>query len=243
MVGIRHDGFHLLESEMVTVSLADSLEISEGGSGSTVAGTNAAGEPFEVVGENLCDRALLMVGRTANVKIDKRIPIGGGLGGGSADAAAILRWAEFDDLQRAAQLGSDVPFCVLGGRAFVSGIGEIVDQAPFEHRAFTLILPALSVSTVAVYQAFDEVGSHRSSAQHHNDLATAARLVSPQLSSVMDELERRTGTAPSLAGSGSTLFYESSKKSFDLDEQLVLNGITCTAVDVATVPPRWNEGG
>ena len=77
---------------------------------------------------------------------------------------------------------------------------------------------------------------------HVNNLEAAARLVSPALSGVMDELQRRTGTAPSLAGSGSTLFYEGSKTAFGLDEHLVLKGITCTAVDVVTVPPKWNEG-
>jgi 4-diphosphocytidyl-2-C-methyl-D-erythritol kinase len=242
MVGLRSDGYHLLESEMVTVSLADSLEIFEGEHGTSVHGLSVSGDAFSIAGRNLCDQALELVGRQARVEIEKHIPIGGGLGGGSADAAAILRWAHFEDLDRAAVLGSDVPFCLLGGRAFVSGIGEVVEPAPFEPRAFTLILPALSVSTVAVYQAFDEVGAQSSAAAHVNDLEAAARLVSPALSGVMDELQRQTGTAPSLAGSGSTLFYEGSKNAVGLDEHLVLEGITCKAVDVATVPPKWNEG-
>jgi 4-diphosphocytidyl-2-C-methyl-D-erythritol kinase len=242
MVGLRGDGYHLLESEMVTVSLADTLKVTEGESGTSVRGQDISGEAFSIEGQNLCDRALELVGRQARVDIDKQIPIGGGLGGGSADAAAILRWANFEDLDQAAVLGSDVPFCLLGGRAYVSGIGEVVKQEPFEPRAFTLILPALSVSTVAVYQAFDEVGVRESSAAHLNHLEAAARLISPALSAVMDELQRRTDTAPSLAGSGSTLFYEGSKNEFGLDEHLVLEGITCKAVDVVTVPPRWNEG-
>ena len=242
MVGLRHDGYHLLESEMVTVSLADEVEITEGGSGTTVSGVNPAGEPWVIAGETLCDRALALVGRQAAVAVKKHIPIGGGLGGGSADAAAILRWAQFDDLDQAAQLGSDVPFCLLGGRALVSGIGEIVQPAAFIARRFTLILPALSLSTVAVYQAFDAVGRGKSDAVHRNDLEQAARSVSPALSNVMDELQRQTDTAPSLAGSGSTLFYEGSKNDVGLEEHFVLHGITCTAVDVVTVPPKWNEG-
>jgi 4-diphosphocytidyl-2-C-methyl-D-erythritol kinase len=242
MVGLREDGYHLLEAEMVTVSLADTLDITVGGTGTTVAGVDVGGQPFTITGLNLCDRALALVGRSARVHIDKVIPIGGGLGGGSADAAAILRWAAFDDLTRAAELGSDVPFCVLGGRALVSGIGEVVEPLPHEHREFTLILPALSVSTVAVYRAFDVVGCTNTSAQHRNDLADAARLVSPALARVMDDLERRIGQPPSLAGSGSTLFYEGRRDGLNLAEHEVLGGVACRAVDVVTVPPRWNEG-
>ncbi len=54
----------------------------------------------------------------------KRIPLGGGLGGGSTDAAAVLRWAGCTDLDIARSLGSDVPFSVAGGRALVEGIGR-----------------------------------------------------------------------------------------------------------------------
>ena len=53
--------------------------------------------------------------------LDKRIPHGGGLGGGSADAAAVFRWAGVDDLALAATIGADVPFCIRGGRARVAG--------------------------------------------------------------------------------------------------------------------------
>ena len=66
---------------------------------------------------NLVSRALRLVRRRAAVHIHKALPHGGGLGGGSADAAAVLRWAGFDDPARAVELGSDVPFCLVGGRA------------------------------------------------------------------------------------------------------------------------------
>ena len=75
--------------------------------------------------------------------IDKRIPPGGGLGGGSADAAAVLRWAGVDDLAAAAALGADVPFCLVGGRARVRGIGEVVEPLPFVDRTVTLVMPPL----------------------------------------------------------------------------------------------------
>ena len=95
------------------------------------------------------------VGRIASVRLTKRIPVGAGLGGGSADAAAVLRWGGMTSTQVAAQLGSDVPFCLLGGRARVTGVGELVTPLPFEDRRFVMLLPPISVDTGAVYRAWD----------------------------------------------------------------------------------------
>ena len=143
VTGVRTDGYHLLDAEMVTVDLADSLEFSEG-DGLEVAG--AAAEAVPGGDDNLVRRALLAVGRRAAVRLTKRIPAGAGLGGGSADAAAVLRWAGCRDLSVAATLGADVPFCLVGGRARVSGVGEVVDPLPFDAvagRTFTLLIPAV----------------------------------------------------------------------------------------------------
>ena len=81
------------------------------------------------------------------VRLTKRIPLGGGLGGGSADAGAVLRWAGCDDLELAVTLGADVPFCVVGGRARVEGVGERVTPLPFEPRRYLLVLPPFGVDT------------------------------------------------------------------------------------------------
>lgn len=85
----------------------------------------------------------------------KNIPHGGGLGGGSADAAAIFRWANYQDLEAASRIGADIPFCMVGGRARVRGIGEIIEPLPFVARTITLILLPFGVSTPVVYRAFD----------------------------------------------------------------------------------------
>ena len=68
------------------------------------------------------------------MRLEKRIPSGAGLGGGSADAAAVLRWAGVTDLEVAARLGADVPFCLVGGRARVTGVGEAVAPLPVRGR-------------------------------------------------------------------------------------------------------------
>ena len=114
--------------------------------------------------------------------VDKRIPHGGGLGGGSADAAAVLRWAGFDDLVAASRLGADIPFCMVGGRARVRGIGEIVEPTWFQPLEVTLVVPPLHVSTPAVYRAWDELGGP--TADGPNDLEPAALVVEPALARV-----------------------------------------------------------
>ena len=199
VVGLRADGYHLLEAEMATVSLCDALSFGDG-DGLVVEGD--AGD-----GENIVVRALAAVGRRAALRLEKRIPVGGGLGGGSADAAAVLRWAGCRDLGVAAGLGADVPFCVVGGRAMVRGVGEVVAPLPFEERTFTLLTPpGVSVSTPAVYRAWDALGGP--AGDNGNDLEPAALAVAPALAAWRDRLAVATGQRPRLAGSGSTWFVE-----------------------------------
>lgn len=203
LTGLRTDGLHLIEAEMVTLDLHDSLELTEGGSGLTVIGGT---EDVPTGPDNLVNRALDLVGRSAAVLLIKRIPSQAGLGGGSSDAGAILRWAGFDDLTAAAALGADVAFCTVGGRALVGGIGEVVEPLPFVDRVFTLVTPPIACPTAAVYQAWDDLGGP--SAPSGNDLEPAALQVAPALARWRDELGSATGETPRLAGSGSTWFVE-----------------------------------
>lgn len=208
ITGVRADGFHLLDSEMVTLDFGDTLRFGPGdGLEVVVASSAAAGAPVPVSADNLVSRALALVGRRAQVTLYKRIPAGGGLGGGSADAAAVLRWAGCHDPQLAARLGADVPFCVVGGRAQVSGIGEVVRPLPLgdlEGQAFTLLTPPFAVSTPAVYQAWDATGGRAGDGP--NDLESAALVVEPRLGVWRDRLWQASGIRPALAGSGSTWF-------------------------------------
>lgn len=200
ITGVRADGYHLIDAEMVSLDLADTLKI-ESGHGVVVEGTGEV-DPDD----NLITRALALVGRTALVTVNKRIPMGAGLGGGSADAAAILRWAGYTDIQGAAQLGADVPFCLVGGRARVQGIGELIE--PLEHipRTLTLLIPPFGCSTPAVYRRWDEMGGPKGS--NGNDLEPAALEVEPRLDQYRRALEQATGQTARLAGSGSSWFVE-----------------------------------
>lgn len=215
VTGVRPDGLHLIDAEMVSVDLHDTLTFSAGD------GLEVVGAPGAPVDEdNLVRKALRSVGRTARVRVHKRIPAGAGLGGGSADAAAVFRWAGVDDLDLAASVGADVAFCVVGGRARVTGIGEQVARLPFETRTYTLLTPPLFCSTPAVYRAWDELGGP--TGDHGNDLEPAALAVEPRLAEWRDRLEGATGQRPRLAGSGSTWFVEGA---FPGDGRLVAHTI------------------
>jgi 4-diphosphocytidyl-2-C-methyl-D-erythritol kinase len=202
VTGVRDDGLHLIDAEMVALDLADEL-VFDTGDGLVVDGA-APDVPLD--DENLVRRALAAVDRTARVRLRKRIPSGAGLGGGSSDAAAVLRWAGRTDLALAATLGADVPFCVVGGRARVRGIGEDVEPLPPLELTFTLLTPPIHCSTAAVYRAWDDLGGP--TAAGPNDLEPAALLVAPELAGWRDRLQEATGQVPVLAGSGSTWFVE-----------------------------------
>jgi 4-diphosphocytidyl-2-C-methyl-D-erythritol kinase len=197
VTGVRDDGYHLIDAEMVSLSLADTLTFTDG-SGVSVVGAD--------VEDTLVGRALAAIGRTARVVIDKHIPAGAGLGGGSSDAACVLRWAGCDDLSVAVSLGADVPFCLVGGRARVSGIGEVVTPLPFVDQALTLLTPPFGVSSAAVYAEWDRLGGP--TGPNGNDLEPAALSVEPRLAEFRDRLGEATGLVPRLAGSGSTWFVE-----------------------------------
>jgi 4-diphosphocytidyl-2-C-methyl-D-erythritol kinase len=236
VTGVRHDGLHELDAEMVTLDLADELELDEGGTGVTVdamPGTRADLLPRPQ--ENLVSRALRAVGRSASVHVTKRIPLGGGLGGGSADAAAVLRWARCTDPMVALGIGADVPFCVVGGRARVRGVGELVSPLPFEHRVYTLLVPPFGVDTARVYRAWDE----RPTTEGHNHLALAALAVEQRLASWRDALGEATGVEPRLAGSGSTWFVEGVTVGAT---EVRVGSQRAPLVQARTVPSGW-EGG
>ena len=204
VTGVRDDGLHLIDAEMVSLDLHDVLEVRAGDG--LVVRRHADGLDVDAGGDNLVSQALRACGRTAAVVLTKRIPAGAGLGGGSSDAAAILRWAGVDDLVLASSIGADVAFCLVGGRARVTGVGEIIESLPFVERQLTLLTPDFGCSTPAVYQAWDALGGPV--ADGPNDLEPAALRVEPRLARARDELGDASGRTPHLAGSGSTWWVD-----------------------------------
>ena len=171
ILGKRDDGYHELRMVMQTVSLCDDV---------TVTLTDGTGVACRVAGAELpCDERNLAV-KAANafcealgyhggidITLTKRIPSGAGLGGGSADAAAVLRalnrWRDYPLsvyalCELGAQIGSDVPFCVLCGTALAEGRGERLTKLPDTPEMFTVICkPDVCFSTPALYAKLDDV--------------------------------------------------------------------------------------
>ncbi|HEY5024278.1 MAG TPA: 4-(cytidine 5'-diphospho)-2-C-methyl-D-erythritol kinase [Acidimicrobiales bacterium] len=249
VTGVRADSLHLLDAEMVSIDLADTLTF-EPGSGITVddevcGGLGVGDVPLGP--ENLVLRALDVTRRRAAVRLVKRIPVGAGLGGGSADAAAVLRWAGSTDLALAVGLGADVPFCVRGGRSRVTGVGEQVEPLAFEARRFVLLLPPLSVDTGAVYRQWDERRARFSAAgdgdagdgdASANDLEAAAIDVVPALARWRDAFASLTGRRPRLAGSGSSWFVEGDCRALGIagDDFVAIDDERAPLIEARTVP-------
>ena len=204
VTGVRADGFHVIDAEMVSLNLCDELTVSSG-DGLTISG-GGSGLEISTNPDNLVARALAFAGLRAAVTVTKRIPAGAGLGGGSSDAAAVLHWAGIDDVDAAVSLGADVGFCLVGGRARVTGIGELIEPLVHVERAFTLLTPPFGVSTPAVYRTWDDLGGP--SGVNGNDLEPAALHYEPRLRRWREGLGSATGITPRLAGSGGTWFVD-----------------------------------
>lgn len=230
VLGRRRDGLHTIDAEMVSLDLADELTIEPAAESELrLDGPAAAGvAPGR---RNLVVQALEAVRRPAVVELVKNIPAGGGLGGGSSDAAAVLRWAGCSELSVALGLGADVPYCLVGGRARVQGTGGSVEPLEFEPRTFTLLTPPLHVSTPLVYGSWDDLGGP--TGENENDLEPAAVAVEPALCRWRDHLGDATGLQPRLAGSGSTWFVEG-----EFPEVQVAGADVFVA---RTVPSGWGD--
>lgn len=248
VVGRRPDGYHEIEAEMVSLDLADLLEVDPDGDGlEVVTGPHGLAQAPGDGPDNLVNRALAVAGRQAHVRLHKHIPVGGGLGGGSSDAAAILRWADCRELEVAATLGADVPFCVDGGRAMVRGLGERVSRLAYRPQSFVLLLPPFGVDTGAVYREWDDMAERGEPIRDvlfpgpTNDLTAPALAVEPRLGTWRDAFADATGALPVLAGSGSTWWVEGTPASLGIEgmASLRLEGEVGRLLAVRTVPAGW----
>ncbi len=148
VTGKRADGYHEIETLFQTISLHDMLTV-EPADRLSLTCSDAS---IPVDDSNLVLRAARALGVTAAIHLEKRIPVGGGLGGGSSDAAAVLTAFGRPDRQIALSLGSDVPFFLIGGTAYATGRGEIL--APLPRVApipLLLLIPKERVLTVQAY--------------------------------------------------------------------------------------------
>lgn len=225
----RVDGLHPLCSIFASIDLHDLVRVE-------VSHSDAVDCPG-LDGPNLADTALTAFRRRVpelpplRVRIDKRIPVAAGLGGGSADAAAVLRAANRiagDPLDQAALrelgagLGSDVPSQVDPRHALVSGLGEIVEPIGLPPFGVVLLPQADGLSTAAVYAEFDRLGGGRRTLDVEalralagemallpvlgNDLQPAALSLRAELSTALGSLRAHGALGALVSGSGPTCF-------------------------------------
>lgn len=236
VVGRRDDGYHLLDSLVAFVDLADRVEARPDDRLSLDLDGPLAGALAEEADNLVLRAARLLADRAgvaprAAIRLTKHVPVAAGLGGGSADAAAVLR--ELLDLWRvampeeelfdlAARLGADVPMCLAGRAAFVSGIGERLTWAPpLPPGAVLLVNPGVAMPTRDVFAARHGAFSAERPvpqpwrdlaeladvlAQRGNDLTAAAVSLAPLVGQVLEALGRNGARYAAMSGSGATCF-------------------------------------
>lgn len=208
ITGKRPDGFHDLETVFQTISLHDTLIFRESDEL-----TLTCDDPSVPVDEtNLVLRAARALGKTAAIELRKRIPAGGGLGGGSSDAAATLRalGGDREDLpELALSLGSDVPFFLLGGTAYATGRGEILTPMPPVHAQLLLVLPEERVLTKDAFARITRysppLGNAGEMPAFQNDFEEPVFALLPQLRDYKQRLLDAGATWAGMSGSGSTI--------------------------------------
>ncbi|MGB3683038.1 MAG: 4-(cytidine 5'-diphospho)-2-C-methyl-D-erythritol kinase [Rubrobacteraceae bacterium] len=237
--GVREDGYHEISTVFQNISLADEVELERADAGFAL---NV--EPVQTnVGpakENTVYRAwellreLTGLDLPIQVTLHKKIPAGAGLGGASADAAAFLVGTNelfglglgSEDLANVGLgIGADVPFCISGGTALGTGVGENLSPlpAPPDHRLL-LLKPESSAETAGIYKAYDEhpMGEGISTepveavlreqnlrglaAAVGNDLAPVTRHLVPEVAVYEKELIRAGASGASMTGSGTAVY-------------------------------------
>ena len=163
IVGQRADGYHLLETLFQFLDYADTLHFNPRSDGQIILHTQIAGVPHD---DNLIVRAARLLqqhtgtGQGADIWLDKKLPVGGGIGGGSSNAATTLvglnhLWSTKQTLESLAQLGlslgADVPVFVMGKAAFAQGVGEKLQPLELPEPWYIVAVPPVSISTAKVF--------------------------------------------------------------------------------------------
>ena len=228
LTGIREDGYHTLHTVMQQISLCDELTV-EKADGLTF----TCSEPSLAGDKNLCVKgakaffACTGIHGGAKIHLDKHIPTGAGMGGGSADCAAVLSMlntlygeplTEEELLSLGATLGADVPFCIKGGRCLCTGIGDILTPLPQKEKLYFAVAKGKDgLSTPEMYRRADAVRdtwSHPSREGYYNDFQAVAESVLPEIAYLRTRLSELGATVAMMTGSGSAVFgiFETQKQ-------------------------------
>ena len=222
-------GYHPLDSLVVFADIGDELEIFDAEK-TTLSIDGPFGMGLTAEGDNLILRALKAANASPqSVTLEKHLPVSAGIGGGSANAAAILRMCDIDDVGMAVSLGADVPVCLRSETAHMTGIGEDVTLIPDMGQLHALLVnPRVAVSTGAIFKAFDASPDVRETPRPmrangdllsraldgRNDLEPIAMAQAPVIGDVLRMLASQNGCQLArMSGSGATCFgvFESSR--------------------------------
>ena len=256
VTGRRADGYHLLDSLVVFAAVGDEVTLSPGPLSLEIHGPFAAG----LDGDNLCLRAARLVGAEARMKLVKNLPVASGIGGGSADAAAVLRGLARmgHPLPPAPEtLGADVPVCLASVPARMEGVGEIVTSLPpLPVLHLVLINPGIAVPTPPVFAALAQkdnpplppVPAFRDARdligwleKSRNDLEAPAISLAPAIRDVLDALHQAGAGFARMSGSGATCFgiFDTASAARQAAEALRRPGWWAVASELAPAPaPR-----
>lgn len=224
VVGRRDDGYHLLQTVFRFVDLADTLRFSPRDDGRIELATHTPGVPPE---QDLTVRAAQLLREAtaysggATISLNKRLPMGGGLGGGSSDAATVLLalnhlWqtgltrSELETL--GLRLGADVPVFIHGHNTFAEGVGECFTDLALPPQAYVIVHPAVHVPTAAIFGAPELCRStpavrpaEWTLGQGHNDLQAVACRRFPEVAQALTWLSAHAPAAM-MTGSGACVF-------------------------------------
>lgn len=225
VTGRRADGYHLLQTVFRLIDRSDMLRFAPRDDGETRLATPLPGVPEE---SDLTIRAARLLQRETGcrqgttITLDKRLPMGGGLGGGSSDAATVLLalnhlWGTGLPRRRlqelALTLGADVPLFVFGDNAFAEGVGEALQKIRTVAAWYLVIVPPVQIPTADIFRAADlkrDTPAIRridwTPGFGHNDLQPVATTRAPQIAEALAWLGRFADAR--MTGSGSCVFAE-----------------------------------
>lgn len=220
VTGRRADGYHLLDSLVVFLSVGDFVTVAPGPLSLTITGPFASGLAPDP--DNLCLRAARLAGREVAITLEKHLPVASGIGGGSTDAAAVLRALDAAPAGTRT-LGADVPVCMAGRPMRMRGLGEILDPLPkLPALHVVLVNPGRGLSTPAVFGVLERrenapmpdplpafpdaaalIGFLR---KCRNDLQAPAIALMPEIADCLATLENAGARLARMSGSGATCF-------------------------------------
>ncbi len=219
ITGQRADGYHLLDSLVVFAEIGDLVHLRPGPLSLTITGPFAEGLYADA--DNLCLRAAHLAGGEAAITLEKNLPVASGIGGGSADAAAVLRGFDARPSQPES-LGADVPVCLAGLPVRMRGLGEILDPVPaLPPLALVLVNPGKGLSTPQVFRALErrdhapmgDLPDFPDTAaliaflrDCRNDLEAPAIRLLPEIATCLEALRDQGALLARMSGSGATCF-------------------------------------